>query len=177
MNKATGRTKPKSDPSLQVRNEVKNIVETIIPSAITVGARFAERAYEKAREPHPFLVQVLDSTFDGISHHVFFRMTNNTQHGIYVESISLDGPAGDYQCYEESPPYDQLKSFGDRPVPGRFELPRHLPPEAHVDIQIDFPKCQNRGIDSDMSGTLQLSISRLEKPKQEKHRTEFRIRW
>jgi len=40
----------------------------------------------------PFEVGVLDSQTTGGMHHVFFRLSNNTTHGLYIERITIALP-------------------------------------------------------------------------------------
>ena len=55
-------------------------------------------------------------------------------------------------------------------IPGSRKASTHS-----VDVKI--PLCQNRGLDSDLSGTLNLEISRLNQEKIDNRKITFRLRW
>lgn len=164
MNEAEDRPSPEN----QLRHQAQMVLfETIISALTPVAVKGGETLYEKLRAQNPIFVQVLDSRLVQDRHEISFKVTNNTLHGAYLESISLVAPEGEYSVV--------IRGQSDPFFP--VELPMLINPGKGRLFDVNFSKCQNRGLDSDWSGTLELLVSRLEDAKPESQQVKFRLRW
>lgn len=157
-------------PSDSTIDQIKMVLaETLISALIPVASKVGEKAYDQIRSQEPIRVTVLDSKLVKGQHQISFTLTNQTDHGAYLESISVVAPQG--QCTIDR----KHDSFGDAPSNW---LPMYLGPwGGEVTFDVKIPLCQNRGLDSDLSGTLNLEISRLNQEKIDNRKITFRLRW
>jgi hypothetical protein len=157
-------------PSDSTKDQIKMVLaETLISALIPVASKVGEKAYDQIRSQEPIRVTVLDSKLVKGQHEISFTLTNQTDHGAYLESVSVVAPQG--PCTIEL----THSRMGD--VPSNW-LPMYLGPwGGDVTFDVKIPLCQNRGLDSDLSGTLNLEVSRLNQEKIDNRKITFRLRW
>lgn len=77
-----------------------NVVETLTvgaavlqaPEAINQLLEIGERVHKYFKDVDPVVCQVLDSGMIGESYQVVMRLTNQTLHGVYLETVALAKP-------------------------------------------------------------------------------------
>jgi len=147
-------------------------------NAAVGGTKAAMDIRKNFQQAPPFETRVLDSVSQEGFHVITFGLKNNTQHGIYVESLSISRPEsreahenftikehgmGTGKAYQEPDTYFpvSLSAFNDKTFFVRFSI--LSPKRQHVNapyMLADF------------------TISRLDQKQEEAEvRQEFRIRW
>jgi hypothetical protein len=166
--------KPVNLRSVANQDQVKMIIaETLISALIPIGGKVGEKVYEYQHSHEPIAVRVLESELVGDCHVITFMIKNQTQHGAYLESISVAEPQGRSSIRRK---FDQ--SFGVREIDETSSwLPLCLAPGHEIKFCVEVPKCENRGPISDLSGKLEIEISRLDQKKPETKEIMFRLRW
>lgn len=174
MNKPRESQDPTSPPS-------ESVTLAGLAAAGSLGFNVGEKAWHALRSPEPVLVQVLDSRFDEQHHRVSVMVTNQTLHGIYLESVSLDLPAGKSFTVSKPVSAEAAKnlSFGEKPEkpPLTYKASEWqawlVHPGKAVSFELEIDPCNNTKTNH---STLELGVSRLEEKNPTTLKTHFRLR-
>jgi hypothetical protein len=149
------------------------------PAAASMASKGAEALLKYVQSPDAVFVQVLDSKQIENRHHVQFGVTNNTLHGVYLESAALEEPGGNSTVTQDQKA--ESWSFSDSSATDRPRLnpfPKLLHSGDVILFNVEFPLGdKERKMKWDSAGKLELKISRLDQSKSEKKEVTFMIRW
>ena len=121
----------------------------------------------------------MDSVLADSRHRISITVTNQTIHGVYIESLELEKPK------DTQPSYLEWVEDHDHSGPGFTPMmwsehqwsPKYIPPGEDVYFAISFPQIQKSKTPESESGELRLAFSRLDKMKEENKKHTFRIRF
>ena len=157
-----------------------HLLPFLTPGVAPAAGRGAEALLKYIQSPDAVVVQVFDSKQVGDRHRTDFKITNNTPHGVYIESAVLQEPKGEAHLEATEEPdvpglsFDNVRNAG-APVP---PFPMLLRPAGEMFLSVAFPLGdKKRKLKWDTAGRLELTISRLDQPKSEKKSVPFLIRW
>lgn len=98
-------------------------------------------------QPEPIAVSVLDSVTGNANHVIMLQITNQTMHGVYIESIQLLEPVNcqvtTIECDNGNIGLDSdVGRFGDvgRFAADKLALPRRIKPMGMVTFEVTIPK-------------------------------------
>jgi hypothetical protein len=136
-----------------------------------------ERVLESLHSSRKVVVQILYSEFKDAKHTVHFKVTNDSLHGVYLESIELVAPQGTFSVKEDvdDVPGIPISMPGYHKSAG-WERP-HLSPGSDYAFSVTFPACKDPTYTSQWSGMIRVEISQLDQVKPEFREIPFRIRW
>ena len=147
------------------------ITPLLAKAAEVLVGKGGERALDALQAPKKVFVQVLDSNLTNGYQSVRFKVVNSSIHGVYLDSLELDAPKGEFTVTHR----DVGDSWGGEEKVGWVR--RLLAPQTDYTFTLTFPECQNPTYTSQWSGQLTLEISQLDEIKPEFRKIPFRIRW
>lgn len=161
----------------QVSDVLHRLLEPILlPIAMKVvaalGTKEGERAIEQLHSQSVVTVHVLDSTFRDGQHTAYFKVSNGSNHGVYLESIKLIAPEGEYE----------VKHIDDAPGIPTPDTKRGwrrslIPSGEYYLFAVTFPQAQDPTYLGQWAGRLEMEISQLDQTKPETRDVPFRVRW
>jgi hypothetical protein len=149
------------------------------PAFGSVAGQGTEALLKHVQSPDAVFVQVLDSKQVGDKHQVQFKVTNQTLHGVYIESAILEEPEVGSTITLVRDPDAAMLSFGDKPAtpaPQPAAFPRLLNSGDAMRFDLEFGDVKGKK-KPDSAGKLELKFSRLDQSKSEKKALTFLIRW
>ena len=144
-----------------------------LAAALGLGASASEKTYEilQSRQ-QPLSIQVLKSDAIEGAHIIGFHVTNNTQHGVYLEKISFEKPKD-----AKATIYSSLKMGEFTNKLKELSLPMLIPPRQGSGVTVAMALREDEATKEKPYGTLELEFSKLDEKKAERVKTDFRIRW
>jgi hypothetical protein len=166
------------DKQPQQPTNIVHLLPFFSPAVASMAGKGAEALLKYVQSPDAVFVQVSDSKQIDNRHHVQFRVTNNTLHGLYVESAVLAEPGGNSTITEDRKALPSKMTFGEPESPRPPMFPRLLDSGGEWFFDVEFPLGdEERKMKWDSAGRLELIISRLDQSKSEKKEVTFLIRW
>jgi len=159
-----------------------HLLPFLAPGVAPATGKGAEALLKYIQSPDAIVVQVFDSKQVADRHVIDFRVTNNTPHGVYLESAVLQEPKDEAEIKASREPGVRGPgvSFDDVPraAPPVPLFPVLLKPTDEMFFSVAFPLGdKKRKLKWDTAGRLELTISRLDQSKSEKKSVPFLIRW
>jgi hypothetical protein len=139
----------------------------------TVGV--GEKVYRYIKSKEPLVVQILDSVKIDNTSRVVVKVSNQTLHGIYLESVTLSKINDDQLAFMEWKQNFKHSGVGFAPFEWmEFEWsPINIAPGEDFHFGIQFAKPSDTKA---LHGELNITYSRLDQKKPETKTHDFRIR-
>lgn len=179
-----------SVPTGIAENRSVNVVETLTigaavlaaPEAINQTLEIAERVHKYFKNVDPVVCQILDSCTVGESYQVVMSLSNQTLHGVYLETVALVKPdVRSITFLLPAPKKESGVSFGGSPAvpPGAAAMPAYkpilIPPAGTLLFGIKFQMPEKSGKAS-QAGEFRFEISRLDQKETKPRSVSFLIR-
>ena len=185
---ATKPTKKKPEAHLIVNGKaVPTAILTEIATALKIGGEVYKAADAVASVIEGEVgakVLIRDSYATTDEHHVSMRITNCTESGVYIESVSVRLPEikkedqaltkDGYLPASFALPASSLKGAHEEP---QKVFPKRVPPKEAIDFSIRTKLLDKARFEKRAYLLAEIVFSQLEGQKPESYRVPFRIRW